>query len=88
MLLRETGRHELVKQCDLLVETGLGVSYLSQSTSSEDSIGPMLASRLATSGSDGLCIGSKRHPRTYGSFARVLGEFVRERKALDRKSVV
>ena len=72
----------------VIAETGLGVSYLSQSTSSEESLSPMLGHYLATSGSDGLCIGSKRHPRTYGSFARVLGEFVRERKAMPLEDAV
>lgn len=84
----EAGKAPPAYVCDLLVETGLGVSYVSQSTSTEESLSAMLASRLATSGSDGLCIGSKRHPRTYGSFARVLGEFVRERKAMPLEDAV
>jgi len=84
----EAGKAPPAYVCDLLVETGLGVSYLSQSTSSEESLSPMLGHYLATSGSDGLCIGSKRHPRTYGSFARVLGEFVRERKAMPLEDAV
>ena len=84
----EAGKAPPAYVCDLLVETGLGVSYLSQSTSSEESLSSMLAHYLATSGSDGLCIGTKRHPRTYGSFARVLGEFVRERRAMPVEDAV
>jgi N-acyl-D-amino-acid deacylase len=64
--------------CDLLVDEDLAVSHISQPTSSEESIRRVLAHPLATSGSDGLCWGSGRHPRTYGSFAHVLGHYVRE----------
>ena len=84
----EAGKRAAEYVCDLLVETGLGVSYVSQATSSEESLGTMLASPLATHGSDGLCIGSRRHPRTYGSFARVLGEYVRERKVMELPEAV
>lgn len=64
--------------CDLLVEEELTVSYVAEATSSEQAIRRVLAHPLATSGSDGLAWGSARHPRTYGSFARVLGHYVRE----------
>jgi N-acyl-D-amino-acid deacylase len=78
----ETGKPPATYVCDILVETGLGVSFVSPSTSSEESLDAMLAHELATHGSDGLCIGSRRHPRSFGSFARVLGHFVRERKIM------
>lgn len=78
----EAGKPPATYVCDILVETGLGVSFVSPSTSSEESLDAMLAHELATHGSDGLCIGSRRHPRSYGSFARVLGRFVRERKIM------
>jgi N-acyl-D-amino-acid deacylase len=84
----EAGKTPPAYVCDLLVETDLGVSYVSQSTSSEDSLAEMLASSLATHGSDGLCIGSRRHPRTYGSFARVLGTYVREKKVMPLEDAV
>lgn len=84
----EAGKTPPAYVCDLLVETDLGVSYVSQSTSSEDSLGEMLAHSLATHGSDGLCIGSRRHPRTYGSFARVLGTYVREKKVMPLEDAV
>jgi N-acyl-D-amino-acid deacylase len=84
----EAGKTAPEYVCDLLIETNLGVSYVSQATSSEASVGAMLASPLANHGSDGLCIGSRRHPRTYGSFARVLGEFVRERTVMELPEAV
>jgi N-acyl-D-amino-acid deacylase len=78
----ESGKTPPAYVCDLLVESDLGVSYVSQSTSSEESLGEMLRHDLATHGSDGLCIGSRRHPRTYGSFARVLGKYVRDERVM------
>jgi N-acyl-D-amino-acid deacylase len=84
----EAGKSPPAYVCDLLVETDLGVSYVSQSTSAEETLGPMLAHYLATSGSDGLCIGSRRHPRTYGSFARVLGRYVREQNVMPLEDAV
>lgn len=78
----EAGKPPATYVCDVLIETGLGVSFVSPSTSSEESLDAMLAHELATHGSDGLCIGSRRHPRSFGSFARVLGRFVRERKIM------
>ncbi|MGE3272768.1 MAG: amidohydrolase family protein [Chloroflexota bacterium] len=84
----EAGKAPPAYVCDLLVETDLGVSYVSQSTSSEDSLGEMLAHELATHGSDGLCIGSKRHPRSYGSFVRVLGHYVREKGVMPLQDAV
>ncbi|MCC6176900.1 MAG: D-aminoacylase [Chloroflexi bacterium] len=74
--------------CDILIDTDLGVSFVSQPTSSEESVSPMLAHYLASSGSDGLCVGSRRHPRTYGSFARVLGHYVREQRAMPLEDAV
>lgn len=78
----EAGKPPVTYVCDTLIETDLGVSFVSPSTSTEESLDEMLASDLATHGSDGLCIGSRRHPRSFGSFARVLGRFVRERKVM------
>jgi len=84
----EAGKTPPAYVCDLLVETDLGVSYVSQSTSSDASLNEMLAHSLATHGSDGLCIGSRRHPRSYGSFARVLGTFVREQNVMPLEDAV
>lgn len=78
----EAGQPPVTFVCDMLVETDLGVSFVSPSTSSEESLAEMLRHDLATHGSDGLCIGSRRHPRSYGSFARVLGKYVREERVM------
>jgi N-acyl-D-amino-acid deacylase len=39
-------------------------------------------------GSDGLHLGSKLHPRTYGTYARVLQRYVREQKLLRLEDAV
>ena len=84
----EAGRDIVEFVCDLLVETELGVSYVADPNTSEEAIRQVLAHRLATSGSDGLCWGSARHPRAYGSFARVLGHYVRDERLMPLEEAV
>ncbi len=74
--------------CDILVEEDLAVSHVAHPTSTEASIGKVLAHPLATSGSDGLCWGEGRHPRTFGSFVRVLGSYVREQQVMPLEEAV
>ncbi|MFN8523794.1 MAG: D-aminoacylase [Chloroflexota bacterium] len=84
----EHGKSSEEFACDIMLEERLAVSYVSEATSSEDAIDRILAHPLATSGSDGLCWGSRRHPRTYGSFARVLGRYVREKQVMPLEEAV
>lgn len=86
-LMEETGKDAADFVCDLLLAEGLAVSFVAFGPHEVD-IPPILAHPLATSGSDGLCIGSKRNPRTYGSFARVLGRYVREQKVMPLQDAV
>ncbi len=74
--------------CDLLVEEDLAVSYISERPAPKNLSTRVLAHPLATSGSDGLCLGSACHPRTYGSFAHVLGHYVRERRIMPLEEAV
>ena len=39
-------------------------------------------------GTDGVLIGAKPSPRTYGSFPRILGEFVREERLVSLEEAV
>ncbi len=68
--------------CNLLVDEGLAVSYVSNASLSEDDLRALLLHPAQMAGSDGLLLGSRPHPRTYGTFARVLQRYVREEKAL------
>lgn len=72
--------------CDLLVEEELEVSMMNE-TIDETDVETVLLSRNVAVASDGL-LGSNPHPRTYGTYPRVLGEFVRERKHLPLEEAV
>jgi len=73
---------------DLILEddSRVGTVYFTQS---EDNLRKKVAlpwvsfcSDAASLASEGVFLKSSTHPRAYGSFARVLGQFVREEKAL------
>jgi N-acyl-D-amino-acid deacylase len=69
--------------CDLLLEEDLGVSHVSIAGLDDDPhLGFMLEVPYQMAGSDGIHLGSKPHPRTYGTYARVLQRYVREQGIL------
>jgi len=69
--------------CDLLLAEDLGVSHVSIAGEDDDPhLGAMLALPYQMAGSDGLHLGSKLHPRTHGTYARVLQRYVREQGLL------
>jgi N-acyl-D-aspartate/D-glutamate deacylase len=49
----------------------------------EENVRAAVVSPLTMIASDGALFGDKGHPRTSGTYARVLGKYVREEKALD-----
>jgi N-acyl-D-amino-acid deacylase len=51
-------------------------------------LGYMLEQPYQMAGSDGLHLGSKLHPRTHGTYARVLQRYVREQKLLRLEEAV
>jgi N-acyl-D-amino-acid deacylase len=59
---------------------------------SEEDVATVLRHPAVMIGSDGYAIspalGSKPHPRSYGTFTRVLGEYVRERRVLSLEEAV
>jgi len=55
---------------------------------SEADVGAILAHPLAMVGSDGLAHDAHPHPRLWGTFPRVLGRYVRERKLLSLEAAV
>ncbi|MFG3700651.1 amidohydrolase family protein [Micromonospora sp. NPDC047620] len=63
--------------CDLLAAERGDVTILSHSMH-EDDVRRVLASRLTMLCSDGVPKGGRPHPRWAGSFARVLGHYVRD----------
>jgi N-acyl-D-aspartate/D-glutamate deacylase len=48
----------------------------------------MLELPYQMAGSDGLHLGSKLHPRTYGTYARILQRYVREQKLLTLEEAI
>lgn len=75
--VRSTGEDVVDAVCDILIAEDLRTNQVT-SGPAEGSLGPFLAHPLAMVGTDSTFISERPSPRTYGSFPRVLGEFVRE----------
>jgi N-acyl-D-amino-acid deacylase len=85
--LAETGLDPVDAICDLLLAEDLRINQVTPGPH-RAGIPPFLIHEQATIGSDGVLIGAKPAPRTYGSFPRVLGEFVREERLLSLEDAV
>lgn len=85
--LAETGQDPVDGICDLLLSEDLRVNQVSPGPY-RAGIPPFLVHEQAMIGTDGVLIGAKPSPRTYGSFPRVLGEFVREDRLLSLEAAV
>ncbi|MCC6179795.1 MAG: D-aminoacylase [Chloroflexi bacterium] len=68
--------------CDLLLDEELGVGHVSQASGGDEDLVALLTHPYQMMGSDGIHLGSATHPRTFGTFARVLQHYVRERRVL------
>ncbi len=73
--------------CDLLLLEELGVNQVTSGPSPE-TLPRFVAHPHGMFGSDSTFVAEKPSPRTYGSFPRVLGEFVRERRVLGLEEAV
>ncbi len=82
VLIRQSGKDAVDFLCDLLLAEDLAVSHVSQGGDTTDDLRELLLHPLQMMGSDGLLIGRNLHPRTYGTFARVLQKYVREERVL------
>jgi N-acyl-D-amino-acid deacylase len=72
---------------DLLVEARGEATMIMHLLSQED-VDRVIAHPLAMIGSDGIPLHGKPHPRWAGSFARVLGDYGRERGLLDMATAI
>jgi N-acyl-D-amino-acid deacylase len=63
--------------CDLLVEEELGVSCIAH-IGNEENVRTIMTHPAHTGGSDGILVGERPHPRSYGTFPRYLAVYVRE----------
>ncbi len=86
-LMRATGRDAVDTICDLLLAEDLRVNQVTPGPH-RDGIRRFLQHSGAMIGTDGVMIGDKPSPRTYGSYPRILGEFVREERWLGLEAAV
>jgi len=74
---QEAGRRPIDFVCELLVEEELGVACISH-TCNEENVRTIKTHPAHTVGSDGILVGERPHPRSYGTFPRYLAVYVRE----------
>lgn len=86
-VMAETGHDALDVICDLLLTEDLGVSQVTSGPATA-SIGPFVAHPVGMVGTDSTFLGAKPSPRTYGSFPRILGQFVRDDALLSLEEAV
>lgn len=63
--------------CELLADEELGVSCVAH-TGNEENVRTTMTHAAHTVGSDGILVGERPHPRSYGTFPRYLAVYVRE----------
>src|SRR5205823_9479820 len=73
--------------CDLLLAEDLHVSQVT-SGPTPDTLPRFVAHPAGMVGTDSTFVGAKPSPRTYGSFPRILGEFVREKRIMGLEEAV
>lgn len=72
--------------CDILIDENFEASIISHSMDERD-VRTIMACELVCIATDGL-LGGKPHPRTYGTYPRVLGKYVREENHLSLPEAV
>lgn len=86
-VMNERGQDAVDAICDLLLAEDLRVNQVTSGPSTETL--PLFAAHAqGMFGTDSTFIGEKPSPRTYGSFPRVLGEFVREQRVMSLEEAV
>jgi N-acyl-D-amino-acid deacylase len=86
-VMGETGRDAVDVICDLLLAEDLRVSQVTSGPHT-DGLRRFLRHPGAMVGTDSTFLGEKPSPRTYGSFPRILGQFVREESLLSLEEAV
>jgi len=84
---RETGEDLVELLCDLLVSEGLRLNQVTRGPHT-DGIRRFYRHSVAMVGTDSTFVGAKPSPRTYGSFPRILGQFVRDEGILGLEEAV
>lgn len=86
-VMHDTGADAIDAICDLLLTEDLRVSQVTSGPSSE-TLPLFIAHPLGMVGTDSTFIGEKPAPRTYGSFPRILGQYVRDEARLSLTEAV
>jgi len=86
-VMRETGHDAVDVICDLLLAEDLGVNQVTSGPALE-TMRPFLAHPIGMVGTDSVFLAAKPSPRTYGSFPRILGQFVRDERLLSLEEAI
>ena len=86
-VMAETGRDAVDAMCDLLLGEDLRVNQVTSGPWTE-TLRPFLVHPVGMVGTDSTFVGEKPSPRTYGSFPRILGQFVRDEALLSLEEAV
>jgi N-acyl-D-amino-acid deacylase len=86
-VMRDRGADAVDAICDLLLAENLGVAQVTTGPWT-DGLRRFLAHPGAMIGTDSTFLGEKPSPRTYGSYPRILGQFVREEALLSLEEAV
>ena len=86
-IAEETGEDLVELLCDLLLAEGLRLNQVAPGPHL-DAIRQFYRHPVAMVGTDSTFVGAKPSPRTYGSFPRILGQFVREERILGLEEAV
>jgi len=86
-VMEETGQDAVDAICDLLLAENLGVTQVTSGPWSE-TLPHFVRHPVGMVGTDSTFLGEKPSPRTYGSFPRILGQFVRDERLLSLEEAV
>jgi N-acyl-D-amino-acid deacylase len=86
-VMRDTQTDAVDAICDLLLSENLGVAQVTTGPWT-DGLRRFLAHPQAMIGTDSTFLGDKPSPRTYGSYPRILGQFVRDEALLSVEEAV
>jgi N-acyl-D-amino-acid deacylase len=85
--MAETGSDPVDAICNLLLAENLGVAQVTSGPWSE-TLPHFVRHPVGMVGTDSTFLGDKPSPRTYGSFPRILGQFVRDEQLLSLEEAV
>jgi N-acyl-D-amino-acid deacylase len=86
-VMEETGHDAVDAICDLLLAEDLRVAQVTSGPWSE-TLPHFIRHPVGMVGTDSTFLGAKPSPRTYGSFPRILGQFVRDEHLLSLEEAV